>query len=135
MVRHRHPESLSRIYVSSRVVVTLGVFLLSAFLSRRDCGEEEEEGDVERAEKLLLWISGEDKLHYAVALRARTATHWQCVSVFLTGSGETFFLLLFFFIQVWQQRTPLLLHYRHLLELISPLPFLSDPAALNNKQT
>lgn len=53
MVRHRDPESLSRIDVSSRVVVTLRVFLLSAFLSRRDCGEEEE-SCTERMEKLLL---------------------------------------------------------------------------------
>lgn len=81
MVRHGHPESLSRIDVSSRVVVTLGVFLLSEFLNRRDCGEEEE-GDVKRAENLLFWISGEVKLHCAVALGARTATDWQCVSVF-----------------------------------------------------
>lgn len=55
MVRHRHTESLSGIDVSSRVVVTLGVFHMSAFLCRCDCGEEEEgESGAERAEKLLL---------------------------------------------------------------------------------
>lgn len=79
MVRHRHPGSLPRIDVSSRVVVTLGVFLLSAFLSRRGCGEEEESG-VERADKLLLQIGVEDRLHCAVPLGARTATDWQRVS-------------------------------------------------------
>lgn len=56
MVRHRHTESLPGIDVSSRVVVTLGVFRMSAFLRRCDCGEgeEEEESGTERAEKLLL---------------------------------------------------------------------------------
>lgn len=52
MVRHGHSESLSGIDVSSRVVVTLGVFLLS----RRDRGggEEEKESGAERPEMLLL---------------------------------------------------------------------------------
>lgn len=88
MVRYRHPESLPRIDVSSRVVVTLGVFLLSAFLSRRSCGEEEESG-VERADELLLQISVEDRLHCAVPLSARTATDCQCVSGFWQGLRKT----------------------------------------------
>lgn len=53
MVRHRHPGSLSRIDVSSRVVVTLGIFHIVAFLCRCDSGEEEE-SCAKRAEKLLL---------------------------------------------------------------------------------
>lgn len=54
MVGHRHAESLSRIDVSSRVVVTLGVLHISAFLCRRG-EEEEEESAAERTEKILLY--------------------------------------------------------------------------------
>lgn len=68
MVRHRYAESLSRIDVSSRVVVTLGGFYISAFLCR--CCEEEEESGAERTEKLLLYISVQEKLHCIVPLRA-----------------------------------------------------------------
>lgn len=62
MVRHRHPESLSGIDVSSRVVVTVGVLLLGAFLRGGARTEEEEEkrGDPEHGEKPLLQVSVED---------------------------------------------------------------------------
>ncbi len=115
MVGHGHPESLSRIDVSSRVVVTLGVFDVSAFFCR--C-EEEEEGAAKHAEKLLLQVSVGEKLHYAVALSARSLLLPMRFNL-LVRFEETFFLLLFFFIQVLHQLVSFLLHYCHLLELIS----------------
>ena len=69
MVRHGNAESLSGIDVSSRVVVTLGVLHLSAFLCR--CAEEEQSG-AKSTEKLLLCIAEETRLHCAVSLRARS---------------------------------------------------------------
>ena len=53
MVGHGHTESLPGIDVSSRVVVTLGVFRVGAFLCRRDCGGGEEEEEDRGAQKLL----------------------------------------------------------------------------------
>lgn len=92
MVGHRHPESLARIDVSSRVVVTLGVF--RSFLCRCVCAEEEEEEEGEgesAAEKLLLDFGAEEKLHCALALRARS--HWLPMRFRpLTGFEELFFL-------------------------------------------
>lgn len=49
----------------------------------------------------------------------------------LAGFEESFFLLLFFFIQALQLLIPLFFHYCHLLELISSLPFHSDSASIN----
>lgn len=63
MVRHRHPESLSGVNVSSRVVVTVGVLLLGAFLGGGARTEEEEEKkrtDPQHGEKPLLQVSVED---------------------------------------------------------------------------
>lgn len=54
--------------MSSRVVVTLGVFVLHG---RRDCACEEDE-ESSAVEQLLLDINAREKLHYAVALKART---------------------------------------------------------------
>lgn len=70
MVGHGHTESLSGIDVSSRVTLTLGVFHLSAFLCRRDRGEEEQSG-AQSTEKLL-HISVENRLHCYVPLTARS---------------------------------------------------------------
>lgn len=64
MVRHRHPESLSGVNVSSRVVVTVGVLLLGAVLGGGARTEEEEEEkkrtDPQHGEKPLLQVSVED---------------------------------------------------------------------------
>ena len=68
MVGHGHTESLPGIDVSSRVVVTLRVFHVRAFLCRCDCGEDEESG-AQRPENLRLSVGVREKVHCA-AVRA-----------------------------------------------------------------
>lgn len=71
MVRHGHTESLPGIDVSSRVVVTLGVF--RTFFCRCDRGGEEEEGQERGAQMLLLLQTRVGKkLHCVVPVRARS---------------------------------------------------------------
>lgn len=56
MVGHRHTGSLSRVDVSSGVVMALGVLHICAFLCATDAGEEQQ-GAAKCAEKLLLHFS------------------------------------------------------------------------------
>lgn len=96
MVGHGHTESLSGIDVSSRVTLTLGVFHLSAFLCRRDRGEEEQSG-AQSTEKLLP-ISVESRLHCYVPLTARS--HSAATRLRPTAGLEQSSLF-FFFAQVF----------------------------------
>lgn len=74
MIWYRHSESFSGIDVSSRVVVTLGVFVRRSLFGRRACaGQEDKESSA--VEQLLLDINAEGKLHYAVALKTRTTRY------------------------------------------------------------
>lgn len=58
MVRHWHPESLSRVDVSPRVVVALGVLLVGG--GGRIEEEEEKRSHSEHTEKPLLLVRVED---------------------------------------------------------------------------
>lgn len=71
MVRHWHPESLSGVDVSPRVVVALGVLL---FGGGGRIEEEKKRSHSEHTEKPLLLVRVEDWLHWAVSRRARS--HW-----------------------------------------------------------
>lgn len=73
MIRHGHSESFSGIDVSSRVVVTLGVFVRGSFCCRPGwAGEEDHESSA--VEKLLLRTNARGKLH-CVAGKARTTRY------------------------------------------------------------
>lgn len=80
MVGDGDAESLPGIYVSSGVVVTLGVPQIRCLVCRSDRGAEDEEEE-EREESLLFHSSENVELHCADLLEARS-----CLSV----RGNTF---------------------------------------------
>lgn len=74
MIRYRNSESFSGIDVSSRVVVTLGVFVRGSVLGRRDCaGEEDKESSA--AQLPLPDINARGNVHCAAVLKARTTRY------------------------------------------------------------
>lgn len=124
MVRYWHPESLSRVDVSPRVVVALGVFLLGGG-DRIEEEEEEKRSNPEHTEKPPFLVRVEDGLHWTVSMRARKVTDWQqraATQLWLERFEGDFFRLLFlFFGEVSMQLAAQLSHYRHLLVQLQTL--------------
>lgn len=79
MVRHWHPESLSRVDVSPRVVVALGVLLLGGGgrIEEEQQQEEETRSEPEHTEEPPLVRVEDAGLHRTVSRRARKVTDWQ----------------------------------------------------------
>lgn len=74
MVRYGDSERLSRVDVSPRIVVALGVSFLGG---GGRIEEEEKRGDPEHTEKPLFLVRVEGGLHWTVSRRARKVTGWQ----------------------------------------------------------